>query len=95
MVSAFNNDPASRFVQDVGFDGLNSSAESTFFDNYLNSLPAGLPADLKAQMMADPSSDDYHYFRGSDYDASQNLSLIDINSLITLMETPNLQNTLP
>ncbi len=71
VVSAFNNDPASRFVQDVGFDGLNSSAESTFFDNYLNSLPAGLPADLKAQMMADPSSDDYHYFRGSDYDASQ------------------------
>lgn len=72
-VMAFDNDPRSRTVQDVGFDGLNSEAEALFFSDYLSNLSASLgatsPAVVKAQ--SDPSSDDYRYFRSSDYDNAQ------------------------
>ncbi len=60
--------------QDVGMDGLaNSDAnafqaglnEQAFFSGYLNALSPG----ARARWQSDPSADDYHYFRGSDYDS--------------------------
>jgi cell surface protein SprA len=71
LVDAFDNDPASRPYQDVGYDGLMDADERTFFDTtYLkkvrNVFGQGSPAYKLAY--ADPSTDDYHYFRGSDYD---------------------------
>ena len=64
----------SNAFQDVGLDGLASSPdlipdrnEKDFFTDYLNSLT---PA-ARATVEADPSNDDYHFFRGPDYDTQQ------------------------
>ena len=61
----------SNKFQDVGPDGLGSPAsnvtgrdESVFFDSYLNTLNPG----ARNRWQTDPSNDDYHFFRGSDYD---------------------------
>ena len=75
IVFAFDNNPESRTYQDIGYDGLNDEEEKRFFADYLNSLPANLTPEAKARIESDPSSDDYHYFRGSDYDA-QELSIL-------------------
>ncbi len=78
LVNAFDNDPAARVFQDVGLDGLSSEQERSFFADYLeqisNTFGAGSQAYLKAQN--DPSSDDYHFFRGTDYD-NQNVKILD------------------
>ncbi|MHC1708400.1 MAG: cell surface protein SprA [Bacteroidales bacterium] len=71
LVHAFDNNPDARPYQDVGYDGLNNSDELSFFNNtYLsriaNTLGTGTPAYSSAEN--DPSGDNYHYFRGGDYD---------------------------
>lgn len=78
LVNAFNNDPASRQYQDVGLDGLSDTEEKTFFGNYLDSikLSHGENSQAYRQALADPSSDDFHYFRGSDYD-DQKVGILD------------------
>lgn len=71
LVDAFDNNPASRPYQDVGYDGLRDIDEVTFFDSaYLARLAAayGVGTQAYTQASQDPSGDDYHYFRGSDYD---------------------------
>ncbi|MGE5424343.1 MAG: cell surface protein SprA, partial [Syntrophothermus sp.] len=71
LVDAFNNDPTSRQFQDVGYDGLRDGDERTFFDSsYLAKVSNRFGPTSNAYQMAltDPSSDDYHYFRGTDYD---------------------------
>lgn len=60
-----------RKAQDVGLDGLNNSDEQTFFSDYLQSLETKLAPEVYSQVLADPSNDDYHYFRGSDYDDAE------------------------
>jgi cell surface protein SprA len=72
LVESFDNNVASRPFQDVGYDGLRFEDELTFFGtSYIGRLqelfgPAS-QAVFNAQL--DPSGDDYHYFRGSDYDS--------------------------
>ena len=71
LVDAFDNDPNSRPYQDVGYDGLMDSDERTFFDTkYLSKILSAFGQGSQAykNANADPSTDDYHYFRGSDYD---------------------------
>ena len=71
LVDAFDNDPASRPYQDVGYDGLMDADERTFFDTtYLKKIQSvfGVNSQAYKNANADPSTDDYHYFRGSDYD---------------------------
>lgn len=68
VVHAFDNDPLSRQYQDVGFDGLRDADEKTFYENYLQTLQSLLTAEAYASFEKDPSGDDFHYFRGSDYD---------------------------
>jgi len=68
LVNAFNNDPAERPLQDIGLDGLSSTEEITFFNNYLQNVAAVAPA-AAAQFNSDPSGDDFHYFRGDDYES--------------------------
>ncbi|MEI7490679.1 MAG: cell surface protein SprA [Bacteroidota bacterium] len=71
LVDAFDNDPASRPYQDVGYDGLMDSDEKTFFDTiYVSKVRSAFGSASQAykNASADPSADDYHYFRGSDYD---------------------------
>ncbi len=73
IVTAFDNNDDSRANQDVGYDGLPNEREQTFFqDSYLTLLSNqyGVGSQAYQKAMADPSSDNYHYFRGSDYDAA-------------------------
>lgn len=65
---SFQNDPAARKAQDVGLDGLAAADERVKFASVISQLKAQLNADAAAKIENDPSSDDYHYFRGADYD---------------------------
>ena len=71
---AFNNEAGSREKQDLGLNGLNDEQEKTFgpYMKFWNELNAGslasLPDTVRQQLLADPANDNYHYFRGSDYD---------------------------
>ncbi len=70
LVSAFDNSAEIRFAQDVGFDGLNSENEQTFFNEYLEQVKTMFGENSEAYQMAlaDPSSDNFHHYKGSDYD---------------------------
>lgn len=73
LVNAFDNDVTSRPFQDVGLDGLSDAQEQVFFAKYI----AGIGREEKSttdtaytNAFNDPSADDYHYYRGDDYDAA-------------------------
>ena len=71
LVDAFDNDPNSRLFQDVGFDGLRTIDERSFFETqYLDiiSNKYGLTSEAYRDAINDPSGDNFHYFRGTDYD---------------------------
>lgn len=73
IVNAFDMEEEARQYQDVGFDGLQDERERTYFkENYLDLIAAQYGTTSQAYIDAyeDPSADDYHYFRGSDYDAA-------------------------
>ena len=72
---SFVNDENQRRYQDVGLDGLSGTAfsggqsdEQVFFSSYLDELKNVLDDDVYRSFYDDPSGDDYHYFKGSDYD---------------------------
>jgi cell surface protein SprA len=67
LVNAFDNVDAARVYQDVGYDGLGNGDEGTYFSNYLNALRGIGVTSGKA--FTDPAGDDYHYYRGDDYDS--------------------------
>ncbi len=70
-VMAFDNDKDARQAQDVGLDGTSSQDEKSYFADYLARLQAKLTPEAYQRAEADPSSDDFHYFRGTDYDQQQ------------------------
>ncbi len=73
VVNAFDNNEASRLQQDVGLDGLDNGLERTFGDigawfNIIQSTPANiLSPNFKAEVDADPSNDDFVYFRDNSF----------------------------
>ena len=73
LVNAFNNDLESRQYQDIGLDGLNDSDESSFFIDYLDSIRNLYGENSAAYQTAinDISKDNFHYFRGTDYDQAE------------------------
>lgn len=71
-------------IQDVGLNGLSTEEELLFptYTEFLSDLRTKLSATTIAQMeedpfspFNDPASDNYHYFRGDDYD-EQELSVL-------------------
>ena len=62
-----------RSQQDVGFNGLTDEEEQTFdgYQEYLNAIRGKVSQEVWDSIYADPANDDYHYFRGSDYDQTQ------------------------
>lgn len=67
--NSFVNDPDDRPFQDVGYDGLPDTGEVRKFSPFINALNAsGASGPLVQEALNDPSSDKYHFFRGSDYD---------------------------
>ncbi|MCK4923079.1 MAG: cell surface protein SprA, partial [Bacteroidales bacterium] len=68
LVNAFNNEVSSRKYQDVGLDGLGDIDEVIFFKDYIDNLTPVLTSSALEKVIDDPSSDNFHYYRGSDYD---------------------------
>lgn len=68
IIYAFDNNPDARQYQDVGYDGLRNTFESSFFQDYLDQLRSQLLPSAVSAAESDPCSDNYHYYRGSDYD---------------------------
>jgi cell surface protein SprA len=71
LVNAFDNTVSSREYQDIGFDGLNDNDEQSHFQQYLQELELKVNNEVYLKALEDPSSDNFHYFRGSDYDQQQ------------------------
>jgi cell surface protein SprA len=78
-VNAFSQDNNDRPYQDVGFDGLGNDAEKFRFRRVLadaqnSAYDQNAPA-IQA-LLRDPSTDDYHFFRGDDWDAVEEKTLV-------------------
>ena len=74
LVGTFSNDANARQYQDVGYDGLRDVDEQSFFEEtYLNLLRErfGESSGAYTQGHNDPSGDNYHYFRSSDWDSDE------------------------
>ncbi|QZE14124.1 cell surface protein SprA [Halosquirtibacter laminarini] len=67
-VNAFDNNPSARVYQDVGLDGLADKDERVFFNNYIAEVSKIVQGENLNKIKNDPAGDNYHYFRGSDYD---------------------------
>lgn len=70
VVNAFDTDPAARVNQDVGIDGWNNDQEKSHYQDFItwvNNHPT-MSATAKSKLLADPSGDDFKYYRDDDYD---------------------------
>lgn len=84
-VLAFANEAGARKKQDVGFDGLMNEEEKSFttYSSYLQQLRATVSPSVLAKWesdifspLNDPSGDNYHHYRGADYDNAK-LSILE------------------
>ncbi|MCH5308921.1 MAG: cell surface protein SprA [Prevotella sp.] len=78
---AFATTPGSRRLQDVGFNGLNNEEEREYgaYREWLDAVIGGGIVTNDSIIRAwreDPAGDDYHYFRGSDFD-NERRSILD------------------
>lgn len=64
VVNAFDNNPDSRALQDVGLDGMADADERTKFSSQVQAIKAQVSPAAAAAITADPSSDDYQYYQG-------------------------------
>lgn len=83
LVESFDNNKGSRLYQDVGYDGLSSIDERSFFSeggvhSYINEIETkyGINSGAYVKATTDPASDDYHYFRGTDFDTDDQYASI-------------------
>lgn len=85
LVNSFNTDAASMLAQDVGLNGMSSEKERYFYNKsdypYMDMIRqmyvnGELSETAYNEIVNDPAGDDYHYFRGSDYDQQQ-VSILD------------------
>ena len=68
---AFATTSGSRSKQDVGLNGLTDEEEQTFgaYKEWIDAVSAVVQNDSLIQAWRqDPAGDDYHYYRGSDFD---------------------------
>ncbi len=71
LTESFDNNPNNRALQDVGLDGLDDEDEQTFFaTQFLDIIQAqyGAGSPVYIGLLNDPSSDNYHFYKGGDYD---------------------------
>ena len=75
---AFNNESDARRRQDVGLNGLSSEEEKEFgaYKEFLTAIQGRVSAAVFDSLLADPAGDDYHYYRGTDYDRVE-MSILD------------------
>lgn len=84
-VTAFSNEPGARRKQDVGLNGLSTADEYLFtyngrrpYQDYVDALRNTVSAAVLAEWAADPFSplndpagDNFHYYRGTDFDEQE------------------------
>jgi cell surface protein SprA len=100
LVNAFNSDEGDRASQDIGFDGLSDAQEQSFYSSYLASLTS---TQYSSGIGADPSGDDYEYWRTSNYDTKGAKALermkryngVEGNSPVSSGSFPTQSTTLP
>jgi cell surface protein SprA len=64
VINAFDNNPDSRALQDVGLDGLADADEQSKFGAIVQRVKGEVTPQAGNAFAADPSSDDYQYYRG-------------------------------
>ena len=93
---AFNNENGARVKQDVGFNGLNSEQERTYgaYAQYLANIQGKVSPEVFDSLLIDPAGDDYHYYRGTDFDQQQK-SILDRYKRINMPEgnSPDTDNS--
>ena len=84
---AFNNEGGARSSQDIGLNGLTSEQERTFgpYATFLQEMQGKVNAQVYDSLYNDPAGDDYHYYRGSDYDRDKK-SILDRYKRINMPE---------
>jgi cell surface protein SprA len=104
IVKAF--DPNNIVKQDVGLDGVGNDDEKKFFQSkYIDQVTSAFPGNNQAVINAnnDPSGDNYHSFRGADYDDAKTGILqryryyngVDGNSINDGSNPPKAANNIP
>ncbi len=79
LVESFSTAGGAREFQDIGYDGLGPEDERSWYSTtYLDIIKGKYGAGSEAFISADidPSSDNYHYFRGGDYDTEAKYSSV-------------------
>ncbi|QJD98405.1 cell surface protein SprA [Mucilaginibacter robiniae] len=71
VINAFDSNPDSRRLQDVGLDGLNDADEVKKFGDFVQQLKSKLSTNAANAIAADPSSDNYQYYRGPTLDQNR------------------------
>ena len=73
VVYSFSNESGARPKQDIGLNGLSDVDERTYgiYADYLNAIKGKISTAAYDSIFEDPAGDDYHYFRGSDFDAAR------------------------
>ncbi len=69
IVHAFDN--SDRTWQDVGLDGMGDSRERRFFKPFLDEVQSIVDQKPMAELLNDPSTDNFRYPRGTEWDAIQ------------------------
>ncbi|HKC69305.1 MAG TPA: cell surface protein SprA, partial [Bacteroidia bacterium] len=72
-VNAFDIDPSTRPYQDVGYDCYGDGDEASYFSAYRNALTT-LQVNGDNEAFGDPSGDNYHFYRGDDYDKAGSIA---------------------
>ena len=75
---AFNNEKGSRARQDVGLNGLNDDEEREYvtYKTFLQEIQPKVSPEAYETIFNDPANDNYHYYRGTDFD-NQQTSILD------------------
>ena len=73
VVYSFSNESGARPKQDIGLNGLSDVDERNYgiYADYLNAIKGKVNTVAYDSIFEDPAGDDYHYFRGSDFDAAE------------------------
>jgi cell surface protein SprA len=76
LLYAFDDNDTHRLYQDIGLDGLSDLDENSNFAAYLSALSlVGISPEALAQANADPSSDNFQFYKGGELD-NQNASIL-------------------
>lgn len=78
VVYSFSNESGARQRQDIGLNGLSSTDERDYvtYREYYDAVKDKVDDDVRSSIWDDPAGDDYHYFRGSDFDDAE-VSILD------------------